>query len=33
MRTKNLAVLVICHAAGDLLPNLVPWARAFHLAR
>jgi membrane protease YdiL (CAAX protease family) len=33
MRTKNFAVLVICHAAGDLLPNLVLWARAFHLAR
>jgi membrane protease YdiL (CAAX protease family) len=31
MRTKNLAVLVIVHAAGDLLPNLVPWAKAFHL--
>jgi uncharacterized protein len=33
MRTKNLAVLVIVHAAGDFLPNLVPWAEAFHLAR
>jgi uncharacterized protein len=33
MRTKNLAVLVIVHAAGDLLPNLVPWAKAFHLAQ
>jgi membrane protease YdiL (CAAX protease family) len=30
MRTKNFAVLVIAHAAGDLLPNLVPWIRAFH---
>ncbi|MGB9408708.1 MAG: CPBP family intramembrane glutamic endopeptidase [Terracidiphilus sp.] len=30
MRTKNLAVLVIVHAAGDLLPNLVPWIKAFH---
>ena len=30
MRTKNFAVLVIVHAAGDLLPNLVPWIRAFH---
>ncbi len=33
MRTKNFAVLVIVHTAGDLLPNLVPWVRAFHLAR
>jgi uncharacterized protein len=33
MRTKNLAVLVIVHAAGDLLPNLVPWAKAFHLTQ
>jgi len=33
MRTKNFAVLVVVHAAGDLLPNLVPWAKAFHLVR
>ncbi len=33
MRTKNFAVLVVVHAAGDLLPNLVPWVRAFHLTR
>ena len=33
MRTKNLAVLVIVHAAGDFLPNMVPWAKAFHLTR
>ncbi len=33
MRTKNLAVLVIVHAAGDLLPNLAPWVRAFHFVR
>jgi len=33
MRTKNFAVVVIAHAAGDLLPNLVPWVKAFHLAR
>jgi len=33
MRTKNFAVLVIVHAAGDLLPNLVPWIKAFHLTR
>jgi membrane protease YdiL (CAAX protease family) len=33
MRTKNIAVLVIVHAAGDLLPNLVPWIKAFHLMR
>jgi membrane protease YdiL (CAAX protease family) len=30
MRTKNFVVLVIVHAAGDLLPNLAPWMRAFH---
>jgi len=33
MRTKNFAVLVLVHAAGDLLPNLVPWVKAFHLWR
>jgi len=33
MRTKNFAVIVIVHAAGDLLPNLLPWARSFHLIR
>ncbi len=33
IRTKNFAVLVIVHTAGDLLPNLVPWVKAFHLAR
>jgi membrane protease YdiL (CAAX protease family) len=33
MRTKNFAVLVIVHAAADLLPNLVPWVKAFHLLR
>ena len=33
MRTKNFAVLVIVHPAGDLLPNLVPWVKAFHLTR
>jgi uncharacterized protein len=33
MRTKNVAVLVIVHAAADLLPNLVPWVKAFHLTR
>lgn len=32
MRTKNFAILVIVHAAGDLLPNLVPFLRSFHLA-
>jgi len=30
MRTK-IAVLVIVHAAGDLLPNMVPWVKAFRL--
>jgi membrane protease YdiL (CAAX protease family) len=33
MRTKNFAVLVIVHAAVDLLPNLVPWVNTFHLMR
>jgi uncharacterized protein len=33
MRTKNFAVLIVAHAAGDLLPNLVPWVKAFHLIR
>jgi len=33
LRTKNFAVLVIVHAVGDFLPNLVPWVKAFHLAR
>ncbi len=33
MRTKNFAVIVIVHAATDLLPNLVPWAKGFHLTR
>jgi membrane protease YdiL (CAAX protease family) len=31
MRTRNFAVVAIVHAAGDLLPNLVPWMKAFHL--
>ena len=31
MRTKNLAVLVIAHAATDFLPSLVPWVKTFHL--
>jgi membrane protease YdiL (CAAX protease family) len=31
MRTKNFAVMVIAHAATDLLPNLVPWVKSFHL--
>ena len=33
MRTRNFATVVIVHAAGDLLPNLVPWVKAFHLTR
>jgi len=32
LRTRNFAVVVLVHAAGDLLPNLVPWIRTFHLA-
>lgn len=30
MRTKNFAVVVLVHAAGDFLPNLVRWIQAFH---
>ncbi len=33
LRTKNFATLVIVHATGDFLPNLVPWIKAFHLVR
>ena len=33
MRTKNFAVVVIVHAAGDLLPNLVPWMKAFQMTQ
>jgi len=33
MRTRNFALVVIVHAAGDFLPNLVPWVKAFHLAQ
>lgn len=33
MRTKNFAVVVLVHAVGDFLPNLVPWIKAFHLIR
>jgi len=33
MRTRNFAVVIIVHAAGDFLPNLVPWVKAFHLAQ
>jgi len=33
MRTKNFAVVVIVHAACDLLPGVLPWARAFHLVQ
>lgn len=33
MRTKNFAVVIIVHAAGDFLPNLLPLSRGFHLMR
>ena len=33
MRTRNFAVVVLVHAAGDLLPTLAPWVKAFHLVR
>ncbi len=33
MRTKNSAVLVIVHGAGDRLPNLVPRVKAPQLTR
>ena len=32
-RTRNFLVLVLVHAAGDLLPNLVPTLQAFHLVK
>ncbi|HXY00567.1 MAG TPA: CPBP family intramembrane glutamic endopeptidase [Candidatus Limnocylindrales bacterium] len=31
MRTKNLALVMLVHAAADLLPNVVPFCRTFHL--
>jgi len=30
-RTRNFLLLVVVHAAADLLPNLVPTLHAFHL--
>jgi membrane protease YdiL (CAAX protease family) len=30
-RTRNFAVLVIVHAAADLIPNLLPFIKAWHL--
>ncbi|HKH98723.1 MAG TPA: CPBP family intramembrane glutamic endopeptidase [Candidatus Sulfotelmatobacter sp.] len=30
-RTRNFAVVVVVHAAGDLLPNLLPTLRSLHL--
>lgn len=30
IRTRNFAVIAIVHAAGDLLPSLVPLVKAFH---
>jgi membrane protease YdiL (CAAX protease family) len=33
MHTKNLAVVMIAHAAADFLPNLVPFCKNFHLLR
>lgn len=33
MRTRNFRVVVLVHGAMDLLPNLVPRAKGFHLAR
>ncbi|HZD32662.1 MAG TPA: CPBP family intramembrane glutamic endopeptidase [Candidatus Angelobacter sp.] len=32
-RTRNFLVLVLVHAAADLLPNTLPTLRAFHLLR
>ena len=29
MRTRNFAVVIAVHAAADLIPNLLPWMRAF----
>ncbi len=33
LRTRNFAAVVLVHAAGDLLPGIVPFVAAFHLAR
>ncbi len=33
LRTRNFAVVVLVHAAGDLLPGIVPFVAAFHLGR
>ena len=33
MRTKNLAVVILVHAAGDWLQGVVPFVTAFHLPR
>jgi membrane protease YdiL (CAAX protease family) len=32
-RTRNFLLLILLHAAGDLLPNTLPTLRAFHLLR
>lgn len=32
-RTRNFAVVVLVHAAGDLLPDFLPTLRSFHLLR
>jgi membrane protease YdiL (CAAX protease family) len=32
-RTRNFLVLVLVHAAADLLPNMLPTLRAFHLLK
>ncbi len=33
LRTRNFVVVVLVHAAGDLLPGIVPFVAAFHLGR
>jgi membrane protease YdiL (CAAX protease family) len=32
-RTRNLLLLILVHAAADLLPNTLPTLRAFHILR
>lgn len=31
LRTRNFAIVVLVHAAGDLLPGIVPFVKDFHL--
>lgn len=33
MRTRNLAVVILAHAAGDWLQGVTPFVTAFHMPR